>query len=230
MPSDQPSKHAAAVASALSPPKLWAPPPSLLASSHMTQFATHVAKKRNLEGVRFDEPGADPVEAYKRLFAYSTDSVSDFWRDVAEYAGVRWSVPPAAYGPMVDQNARMDSIPEWFADSRLNFAENLLLGPVHAKLDPNACTIIATTEEMQLEMLTRAQLTVRVRVMAAAFASAGVVIGDRIGGYTANCVDAVVAMLAAASMGAVWSSASPDFGVSVREAQGERNPMMWSWS
>ncbi|KAI9216780.1 acetoacetyl-CoA synthetase-like protein [Blastocladiella britannica] len=205
-------QHASATAAALNPTKLWQPSPALLASSHMTKFADFVAAKRQLPAVRFTAT-ADPLAAYTALHAYSTERVSDFWLDVAEYTGVRWSTPPTASTVVVDERAHMATFPEWFAGCRLNFAEQLLRGPVNAPHRADQVAIIATTEALVLEKVTRAELEERTRRMAAAFKAAGVAIGDRIGGYIANCVDAAVAMLAAASLGAIWSSTSPDFGV-----------------
>lgn len=98
--------------------------------------------------------------------------------------------------------------------SRLNFAENLL------RFDDDRVAIIATGEYIPAEnaalTITYAQLRKRVTHAAASLRAVGVTVGDRIAAYVPNCTEAVVLMLAAASIGAVWSSSSPDFGVAVR--------------
>ena len=97
--------------------------------------------------------------------------------------------------------------PLWFEGARLNFAENLL------RRRDDGIAIIARTETGPTRTLTFAQLTAAVAEGAAALRSAGVVAGDRIAGVMPNIPEAVIAMLAAASIGAVWTSCSPDFGV-----------------
>ncbi|KAI9179007.1 hypothetical protein H9P43_005669 [Blastocladiella emersonii ATCC 22665] len=211
----QPDAHASATDAALNPTKLWTPSPALLATSQMTQFADFVATKRALPEVRFAGKAGKGGKGYPALYEYSVSRVSDFWIDVAEFTGLRWATKPAKNAAAVDEGAPMDAFPDWFPTGRLNFAENILRGSVHPDraAPADATAIIATTEELHLEKVTRAELTEKVRAMAAAFAAAGVTVGDRIGGYIANCTEAIVAMLAAASLGAIWSSTSPDFGV-----------------
>ncbi|ORZ35528.1 hypothetical protein BCR44DRAFT_123947 [Catenaria anguillulae PL171] len=181
----------------------------------MTKFAAFVATRHPdlVDAAAVTSVTTDPRHAYEHLYTYSTTHIGAFWQDVADYVGIRWLHPQPKGAVVVDESARMDAFPEWFAGARLNFAEHLLFGGRDAQLDMDAVAIVAATEHLNLEKVTRRELVERVRVMAAAFAAAGVTVGDRIGGYLANCTDAVVAMLAAASLGAIWSSTSPDFGV-----------------
>ncbi|KAJ3370090.1 hypothetical protein GGF31_004707 [Allomyces arbusculus] len=203
------------------PPVMWTPPAALLASSHMTRFSAFVAAKRHLPAVRVPLPATaghtdkDRVDAalagaagkaYRALYEYSTTRVADFWTDVLEYTKVPIH---GSANPAVDEKAHMDAFPEWFPNARVNFAE-ALLAPWHGS---NKTAIVASTETLQLRSLTGAELVEQVRVMAAAMRAAGVGIGDRVGGYIANGIEAIVAMLAASSLGAIWSSTSPDFGV-----------------
>lgn len=105
----------------------------------------------------------------------------------------------------------MDVFPTWFESARLNFAENALWCK-----DPSKTAIIATGElQAEPTRISYAELYARVRQCAKAMRAHGVVKGDRVAGYIANCPEAIVAMLAASSIGAIWSSTSPDFGTIV---------------
>lgn len=101
-------------------------------------------------------------------------------------------------------------IPEWFRGCELNFAENLLKHP-----DDNKVALITYGEGQVPGYITFGQLRQRVATIAAALRANGVARGDRVVGYLPNSSLAVEAMLATASIGAVWSSTSPDFGVTV---------------
>ena len=100
--------------------------------------------------------------------------------------------------------------PSFFKSAKLNFAENLLTPPCNP--DPDSFAVIAATEDSR-EFVTWKQLRQRVSRCAAAFKAVGVTPGDRVAGYVANHSNALVAMLAAASMGAIWTAVSPDTGV-----------------
>lgn len=103
----------------------------------------------------------------------------------------------------------MDEIPIWFVGSRLNYAENLL------KYKDEKVALIETGEHGQIRSISYAELHERVRVCANALKKRNVGVGDRVAAYISNSPDAVVAMLATTSLGAIWTSASPDFGVTV---------------
>jgi len=105
----------------------------------------------------------------------------------------------------------MDAFPAWFPTARLNYAENALWCK-----DPHKAAIIATGElQSTPTIISYAELYTKVRQCAKAMRKAGVVKGDRVAGYIANCPEAIIAMLAASSIGAIWSSTSPDFGTIV---------------
>ncbi|KAF9920104.1 hypothetical protein FBU30_010121 [Linnemannia zychae] len=109
---------------------------------------------------------------------------------------------------LLDGSVPMDTFPAWFPSARLNFAENALWCR-----DPTKTAIIATGElQSKPQRISYADLYTRVRQCAKAMRKAGVVKGDRVAGYIANCPEAIIAMLAASSIGAIWSSTSPDFG------------------
>lgn len=112
---------------------------------------------------------------------------------------------------VVDTSRTIVEIPEWFHGCELNFAENLLKHP-----DDNKVALITHGEGQVPGYITFGQLKQRVGTIAAALRANGVTRGDRVCGYLPNSHLAVEAMLATASIGAVWSSTSPDFGVTVR--------------
>lgn len=105
--------------------------------------------------------------------------------------------------------------PDFFGAARLNFAENLLFPPTETPLDPNATAVITTTElPGDLRSTTWAELREAVRRCANSLRAAGLRSNDVVAGYVSNHVEALAAMLAAASIGAVWTGISPDNGVS----------------
>lgn len=105
--------------------------------------------------------------------------------------------------------------PDFFASARLNFAENLLFPPTESAIDPSATAVITTTElPGDLRNTTWAELREAVRRCANSLRAAGLKKNDVVGGYVSNHVEALVAMLAASSIGAIWTGISPDNGVS----------------
>lgn len=105
--------------------------------------------------------------------------------------------------------------PDFFGSARLNFAENLLFPPTETPIDPTVTAVITTTElPGDLRSTSWGELRDDVRRCAAGLRAAGLTSGDVVAGYVSNHVEALVAMLAAASVGAVWTGISPDNGVS----------------
>ncbi|RIB26226.1 acetoacetate-CoA ligase [Gigaspora rosea] len=145
------------------------------------------------------------LENYHQLWKWSTDNISDFWATVWDYTNIIHSAP---YEQVVDSKP-MNEIPTWFSGAKLNFAQNLLWCR-----DKNKTAIISAGEGRSIKKISYHDLYDQVRNMAAAMRRAGVKKNDRISGYISNCPEAVIAMLASASIGAIWSSASPDFGIS----------------
>ena len=111
---------------------------------------------------------------------------------------------------VVDVTKSIADNPEWFSGCELNFAENLLKHP-----DDSKVALITHGEGQVPGYVTFGQLKQRVASIAAALRANGVTRGDRVVGYLPNSSLAVEAMLATASIGAIWSSTSPDFGVTV---------------
>ena len=147
------------------------------------------------------------------LYRWSVTRPEAFWPAVWEFCGVVAEERPGrtAWDQVVvgfDRMAPPDPVlgPRWFPGARLNFAENLL------RYDDERDALVFWNEAGRQSALSYRELRARVGRVAAALAADGVVVGDRVAGYLPNMPEAVIAMLAAASLGAVWSSCSPDFG------------------
>uniref|UniRef100_A0AAQ5ZNC5 Acetoacetyl-CoA synthetase n=1 Tax=Amphiprion ocellaris TaxID=80972 RepID=A0AAQ5ZNC5_AMPOC len=143
---------------------------------------------------------------YSDLYQWSVDSYAEFWAEVWRFCGVVSSKP---YNEVVDVTKRISDAPEWFKGARLNYAENLLK---HADQDKVAL-YAATEANEEIVKVTFGELRRDVALFAAAMRKMGIQTGDRVVGYLPNGIHAVEAMLAAASIGAIWSSTSVDFGV-----------------
>ena len=142
-------------------------------------------------------------DRYEDLYRWSIEESAAFWEALCEFCDVHFDTP-------AEQTlARPDNIMDagWFTGSKLNFAEHLLR---HSGDRP---AIVFCGEDGHRRELSFDQLRQSVAEIAAGLRKAGVVEGDRVAGFLPNCPEAVIAMLAASSIGAIWSSCSPDFGV-----------------
>jgi len=145
------------------------------------------------------DPG---IHQYRDLHRYSIQNPSGFWRAVWDFCEV-----VGTPGLTVLENPDQMPGARWFPDARLNFAENLLR---HRDDNP---AIIFKSETGETTQYSYAELYSAVARTAAALRSAGVEQGDRVAGYMPNLPESVIAMLATTSIGAIWSSCSPDFGI-----------------
>ncbi|XP_077811916.1 acetoacetyl-CoA synthetase isoform X2 [Macaca mulatta] len=146
------------------------------------------------------------LENYDDLYRWSVESYSDFWAEFWKFSGIVFS---RAYDEVVDTSKGIADVPEWFKGSRLNYAENLL----RHKENDRVALYVAREGKEEIVKVTFEELRQEVALFAAAMRKMGVKKGDRVVGYLPNSEHAVEAMLAAASIGAIWSSTSPDFGV-----------------
>ncbi len=149
------------------------------------------------------------LKDYSALHRWSCDKYADFWEDAWRFLEVTCSAQPDV--PVVDVSVPMDKVPRWFSGARLNYAENLLRWK-----DDDKIAYYYTSERIQetgLRSKTFGQFRRRVAFVAKALRGAGVQKGDRVVGYLPNFPDTLEVMAATASIGAVWSSTSPDFGV-----------------
>nr|XP_031298352.1 acetoacetyl-CoA synthetase isoform X2 [Camelus dromedarius] len=146
------------------------------------------------------------LENYNDLYHWSVESYSDFWAEFWKFSGIVFS---RTYDEVVDTSKGIADVPEWFKGSRLNYAENLL----RHKENDRVALYVAREGKEEIVKVTFEELWQRVALFAAAMRKMGVKKGDRVVGYLPNSAYAVEAMLAAVSIGAIWSSTSPDFGV-----------------
>lgn len=151
--------------------------------------------------------GHGPFNDYQALQEWSVNNIEAFWSAVWEHANILAHQP---YHSVLSANTMPGA--KWFEGSRLNFAENLLR---HADTDhANKIAVVSYKEGGKKVETTYAQLKQKVGAFEAFLRSRGVTQGDRVAGVVANNEESLVAMLATTSLGAIWSSASPDFGVS----------------
>ncbi|XP_076046524.1 acetoacetyl-CoA synthetase-like [Oratosquilla oratoria] len=142
---------------------------------------------------------------YHDLYNWSIDEYADFWGTWWNFAGFVHSVGPSQ---VVDDTVGITEVPKWFSGARLNFAENLL------RYRDDRIAIYSTGEgQPGIATLSYKELYEKVSQYARSFQNLGVGKGDRVVGYLPNCTGAVEAMLGTAMLGGVWSSTSPDFGV-----------------
>jgi len=139
---------------------------------------------------------------YRDLHQYSLEHPAEFWRAVWDFCGVV-GTPGAS---VLEDSDRMPGA-KWFPGARLNFAENLL------RHRDNQTAIMFRSETGETAEYSFRELYSAVARTAAGLKSAGVETGDRVAGYMPNLPETVIAMLAASSIGAIWSSCSPDFGI-----------------
>ena len=175
-----------------SPAPLWRPSQDRIERSALTAFCAVVNK-------RF--PKVD-VSTYEALHHWSITATDDFWGCIWDYC----KVIASESSDVVVRDA--DKMPgaSWFPDTRLNFAENLL------RRRGDATALVSLLENGTRSETTFDQLYIQVAAIAAALRVRGIEPGDRVAGFMPNVTETVVAMLAATSVGAVWTSCSPDFG------------------
>ena len=140
---------------------------------------------------------------YASLYQWSLENIPEFWSMMWEFADIIASKP---YDQVVDDLGKMPGA-KWFSGARLNFAENLL------RYRDDQTALVFKGEDQDVSRITYAELYNEVAGIAASLRAAGVQSGDRVVGFMPNMPEAVIAMLAAASIGAAWSSCSPDFGI-----------------
>ena len=171
---------------------LWVPSQERIKSANITRFMEFVNKKYSMN-----------IGDYEALYQWSVDKRAEFWASVWDFGEV---IASAAYETVLVDSPSMIGA-KWFIGSRLNFAENLL------RFRDDRVALIFKGEGHETVRMTYGQLYDEVVRMAASLKAAGVVKGDRVAGYVPNMIHTIIAMLAATSMGAIWSSCSPDFGI-----------------
>jgi acetoacetyl-CoA synthetase len=191
------------------PEVLWTPDPATARASSLARFARFVRERR---GVFVDELD------YTSLHAWSVRDLDGFWSAAAEFLGVRFQTRPSA-------TLASPTMPgaEWFPGATLNYAEHALAeGPGRADDD---LAVVFVREDGLERLLTYGELRDLVGRVRAGLLRLGVGRGDRVVALLPNCVEAMAAFLAVASLGATWSSCSPDFGTgAVRDRFAQLEP------
>jgi acetoacetyl-CoA synthetase len=187
---------------------LWSPSAERAAATNLARFVAAA------QASGYQPPDASAAVDFPSLYAWSVEHPDLFWPAVWQFCGVVADTLPdgRAWTEVVHGLERMappDPVagPTWFRGARLNFAENLL------RYGDDRDALIGRNERGRGRVLSYAQLRAEVASVAAAMAEIGVGPGDRVAGFVPNIPEAVIAMLATATLGAAWSSCSPDFGV-----------------
>jgi acetoacetyl-CoA synthetase len=170
---------------------LWEPSEADREAAEMTRFMRHAAERCGRT-----------IDDYEELWRWSIDRLDDFWAAIWEFCGVRAS--KGYEQVLVDR--RMPGA-RWFAGAELNYAENMLAGRAR-----EAVAVVHCSELRELQELRWGELADRVAVAAAGLRALGVGRGDRVVAYMPNIPETLIAFLATASLGAIWSSAAPEFG------------------
>ena len=170
---------------------LWQPSPQRIANANLTAFTRQARERWGIAAGDF-----------AGLHRWSVTEPAQFWQSVWSFCDVIGD----QRGPALTDGDRMPGA-HWFPDARLNFAENLL------RRRDRSTAIVFWGEDRLKSTVTYAELYSEVSRLSQALSAAGVKPGDRVAGYMPNVPGTIIAMLAAASLGAVWSSCSPDFGV-----------------
>jgi acetoacetyl-CoA synthetase len=179
------------------PEVLWRPEPSRTADTKIEAFRQWLRAERDVE-----------VEDYQSLWEFSVERAPEFWGAAAEFLGVRWH-----HRPREVLSGEMPAA-TWFDGGTLNYAEHALTGGVAgaAKAD-DELAVIFHREDGLSSQLSYGELRAQVAAARAGLEALGVSKGDRVAALAPNCPQTLIAFLAAASLGAIWSSCSPDFGV-----------------
>ena len=177
--------------------EIWRPSAARVAEAHLTRFMEQVSARKGLK-----------LRSYDDLYSWSVEQPADFWTELARFAEVRadWGTGPVMANDAGEPSTQMPGA--WFfPKARVNFAENLL------RFTDDQPALVFRNERGTRKTISYKELHEEVARIAAGLRAAGVTVGDRVAGFLPNLPETVIAMLATASLGATWSSCSPDFGV-----------------
>ncbi len=182
------------------PRPLWQPGPDRIARAQLTRFHTWAAGHH---GAPAADP-ADPLATYQALHAWSVREPERFWQAVVEWFDVSFTTP---YETVLADASMPGAV--WFPGATLNYAQHALRA---ADERPQQPALLSLDERQEIHETSWAELRRQVASVADRLRSLGVTPGDRVSGYLPNIPQAVVALLATAAVGAVWTSCAPDFG------------------
>ncbi|MDM8554299.1 acetoacetate--CoA ligase [Desulfococcaceae bacterium HSG7] len=171
---------------------LWNPSEEKIKQTNLYRFMNLINDRYNKN---FNE--------YRPLYEWSIQNIPDFWAEMWDFASIIASKP---YEQVIDDLTKMPGA-SWFSGAKLNFAENLL------RYRDDQVALIFKSEGQPSVKMTYVELYDEVARLAKSLKEYGISPGDRVVGFIPNMPHAIIAMLAAASLGATWSSCSPDFGI-----------------
>ncbi len=170
---------------------LWSPTPETIDNANLTKYMAWLSTNRDLT-----------FTTYRELWHWSVTAQEDFWASWWDYMGVISSQP---YATVLAERTMPGA--QWFAGAQLNYAEN-----VFARYTDDRPALLYQSETAPLTEISWQTLRTQTAKLAHALRSLGVKKGDRVVAYLPNIPEAIVGLLATASLGAIWSSCSPDFG------------------
>ncbi len=173
-------------------PILWTPTQNQINASQMEAFRNQVNSRFNIN-----------LKNYFDLYEWSISNISDFWKAIWRFMAIEFS---GDYTQVVDDDSKMPGA-QWFNGVKMNFAENLL------RIRSEKPAIHFKGEGQAVQTLSYNELFDEVEKLASALRKIGIQQGDRVAGFMPNMPETIIAMLATASIGAIWSSSSPDFGI-----------------
>jgi acetoacetyl-CoA synthetase len=173
------------------PELLWTPSPEQIERTTLTRYQRWLAEHRGLD-----------FEDYQEMWRWSVDHLEDFWSSIVEFCDVRFASPPERV-----LGSREMPGAQWFPGARVSYAEHVFRGK-----DDSEVAIRFASEVRPLDAWTWARLRAETAAVADGLRALGVGEGDRVVAYLPNIPETVAAFLACASIGAVWSSAAPEFG------------------
>ncbi len=178
--------------------QLWVPSDDAIRESNMTQFINFINLKYSLK-----------ISSYDELYDWSINYIANFWEDISEFMDIIYYRPAQKILTRIKTGSKTEDIRnyQWFKGAKLNFAENLL------RFRDEELAIAYYTEIGKPTYMTFSELFLQTIKCAAGLKALGVSQGDRVAGYISNNPQAIIAMLATTSLGAIWTSTSPDFGV-----------------
>jgi acetoacetyl-CoA synthetase len=179
---------------------LWAPTAQSADQAEVTRYARWLAGHG---GPSVPGLAAGELVSYRDLWRWSVAEPAAFWSSIWDFFGVLGS---RADGPVLDGQMPAAT---WFGGTTLNYARNALL---RAGVPPDHTALIYSAETGRTGQLSYGELRAEVARVQAGLAALGVGLGDRVAAYLPNSPEALIAMLATVSLGAIWTSCSPDFG------------------
>ena len=183
---------------------LWTPSQNIITQANISKFIQFVNESYSLK-----------VESYRDLHSWSIKNITDFWESIWGFTEV---IASTRYEKIVDDLTKFPGA-KWFSGAKLNFAQNLL------RFNDDRLALISKNELGRSVELTFSELNGKVGTLAKSLRSAGVRKGDTVCAYMPNTMETVVAMLAATSIGAIWSSCGVELGTTaVLDRLGQISP------